>query len=97
MIQRQRFLFLFLLRLANCFQILTQTVDLNFQLLNLRRSAFHLPVAACPQSGYFAKFALQTQRSTACFATAANGVAVIADAIGQQEIQIRILKSQALR
>ena len=82
MIQRQRFLFFLLLCLTNCFQILTQTVDFNFQLLNLRRCAFHLPVTAGPQARHFAKFALQAQRSAACFASTANSMAVIADAIG---------------
>ena len=38
----------------------------------------------------FAQFALQGERAASGFASAADGVAVVADAVGQQEVAIGI-------
>ena len=45
----------------------------------------------------FARFALHRQRSRARLLTAGHRVAVVADAVGQQEIQVRIGHREALR
>ena len=46
---------------------------------------------------YFAKLALQSQRTAAGFLAAADRMAVIADAVGQQEVRVRILQRKSLR
>ena len=52
---------------------------------------------ACQRHRQLARFALHGQRAGAGFLAAGHGVAVVADAVGQQEIEVRIADRQALR
>ena len=61
------------------------------------RSSFHGALLDLHFAGQLAQFAFQRQRSAAGFLAAAHGVAVIADAIRQQEESIGILDRQLLR
>ena len=96
-IQRQRFFLLALLQRPQAFQILAEPGDLALQLIQRRRGAFHRALLHLHFAGQLAQFALQRQRTAARFLAAADGVAVIADAIRQQEEKFRMLHGQPLR
>ena len=68
-----------------------------FQVFELARSDSWSRAAGFHLAAQFAQFALQGQRTACRFSSAADGVAVIADAVLQQEVAIGIAIGEPLR
>ncbi len=96
-IQRQRVFLLPLLQGPQALQILAESGDLALQLLQRRGRAFHRALLHLHFAGQLAQLALQRQRTAAGLLAAAHRVAVIADAIRQQEEELGMRRGQPLR
>ncbi len=96
-IQRHAVLLARLLQRPQPFQFRFQPEDLLVQAFLPRQLLLQLRLPPLQLHRQFARLALHGQRTGARFLAARHRVAVIADAVRQQEIQMRIRYRQALR
>src|ERR1017187_8880001 len=96
-IQRHPVLFARLLRRAQPFHFAFQTGDLPAQPFQARQLIVERILTALEFDRQLARFAFHGQRSRDGSLAAGDCVAVIAEALRQQEIQVRIARRQALR
>ena len=96
MVDGKRVLLLRLLHAAKPFHVFRKPRDVVFQIPQQRLRPIELALAGLQLRADLAQFALQPQRTTARLLTAADGVSVIANTIGKQEIVVWILRRQAL-
>ena len=96
MAQSQRLFFFLLLGDADMFQLFGKRVNLGFQALHAHHGLHQSPLAVLALHGDFAQLALQSQRTTRSLLAAADRIAVVANAIRQQEVDVGILQSQPL-
>jgi len=96
-IERERFAFFTLLTAAERFELggqsLAFALEVHEQFVRLVDGALFCRRLA----GELAQFALERQGTGAGLASTRHRVAVIADAVGEQEVVIRILRGEALR
>ena len=97
MIERERFFFLLLLGGAEALHLLGQRGHFLVQFVDARLGGGDSGLLLLHQPGQLAQFALERQRTSAGLLPAGDRVAVITDAIGQQEIGIGPGGGEALR
>ena len=95
MIERQRVLFLLLLLRAHVLQLFGQQRRVLLQLLQRSGQRVGFPLACFHLRAELAQLALQRQRTAARLPAAAHRVAVIADAVRQQEVGVRMFATPA--
>ena len=95
-VEGEGFALLFLLLLAEDFLLLGEGGDLEFELFDLGGGAFKLALALGDEAGEFAEFAFEGQGAGTGFAAAGDGVAVVADAVWKEELNVRVLEGESL-
>src|SRR5206468_4134861 len=96
-IERHPVLFASLLYRPETFQLGFEPDDLLLQSVEARHLLVELALFALQLAGELARFALHGERSGTRLLAARDRVAVIADAVRQQEIEMRIAHGEALR
>ena len=97
MTKRESFFLLHLLLAAQSFQLVFEQGDLAIEALQPDRPFIELALLVLHHDDQLAQLTLQRQRSAAALLSAAQRVAVIADAVGQQEVKMWILAGQPSR
>ena len=95
-VEGEGFALFLLLFLTEDFLFFGEAGDTAFELFDLGGGAFELALALGDEAGDLAEFALEGQGTGAGFAAARDGVAVVADAVGQEEINVGVLEGEAL-
>ena len=96
-VERDPVLLARLLQGAQALQFGFEPDDLLVEHVQPREHLVERALAAAQAHGELARFALHGQRPGAGLLAAGDGVAVVADAIGQQEVEVRVADREALR
>jgi hypothetical protein len=95
-VERHRFLFLLLLRAAEALELLFEYGQTPLQRVDARGQLIQLSLARLHQRPGLAQLALEGQRAAGALLAAAHRLAVVADAVRQQEVEGGVLDGQPL-
>lgn len=94
--EREGVLLLVLLKGAEALHVFGEVGDLGFEIGQEGGRLLDLGLLLVMGGGQFAELALEGERAGAGLLAAADGVPVVGDAFGQQEVEVRVLQGEAL-